>query len=77
MQEYVKTFQQRLADLSWFMKCLNEPIAGLASGCSNLIPSPWWESRFKSQAQYTGEVPLSCMVYVDLNPMRATVAETL
>jgi REP element-mobilizing transposase RayT len=31
VEEYAETFRQRLADLSWFMKCLNEPIARQAN----------------------------------------------
>ncbi|WP_227663104.1 hypothetical protein [Marinobacter halophilus] len=31
VEEYAETFRLRLADLSWFMKCLNEPIARQAN----------------------------------------------
>ena len=31
VEAYAETFRQRLADLSWFMKCLNEPIARQAN----------------------------------------------
>jgi hypothetical protein len=71
----VTVYQRRLVDLSWFMKCLNESIAKEANREEDCT-GHFWESRFKSQALLTEEAVLSCMAYVDLNPVRARMAET-
>jgi REP element-mobilizing transposase RayT len=73
--ERIAQLRRRLSSLSWFNGRLNEFIARAANK-EDMVKGRFWESRFKCQALLDEAAIAACMVYVDLNPIRAGLAAT-
>ena len=73
--ERIAELRKRLCSLSWFMRFLNEYIARAANKEDN-VKGRFWESRFKCQALLDYAAIAGGMVYIDLNPIRAGIAQT-
>jgi hypothetical protein len=69
--------RRRLSDISWWMRLLCQYIAMRANGEEGEGLGRFWQSRFKAVRILDEETLLACAAYVDLNPIRAALAETL
>ena len=74
-KELVTLYRERLSDVSWFNRCLNENIAKRAN-YEDRCKGRFWEGRFKCQRIYDVAGVIACCAYVDLNPVRAGMAAT-
>ena len=70
----VKKYRERLQSLSWFMKCLKEPLSRLANR-QDKTHGAFFERRFISVAMLDEESLLAICAYIDLNPVAAGIVK--
>ena len=66
----------RLSDISWWMRLLCQTIA-IRANREDGETGKFWQSRFRAVRLMDEESLVACAAYVDLNPIRAALAETL
>jgi hypothetical protein len=74
--ERLAPLRTRLSVLSWFMHCLNEPIARRANA-EDQVTGRIWEGRFRCQLLLAERAVLAALAYVYRNPVRAGMTDTL
>jgi hypothetical protein len=72
--KWVAAIRARLQSLSWFMKCLKEPLSRMANR-QDKVRGAFFEQRFKSVAVLDEEALLATCAYIDLNPVAAGIVE--
>jgi hypothetical protein len=72
---WVEPRRERLASVSWFMRIFKQRIARRANR-EDGVTGHFWEGRFQSVPLLDDAAVVSCMAYVDLNPIRAQMATT-
>ena len=65
----------RLSDVSWWMRYFSHYMS-VRSNQEDESSGHFWESRFGSEVLQSESSVLACMIYVDLNPVRAQLAAT-
>ena len=71
----VAELRLRLSDISWWMRYFSHYLA-CRSNREDETSGHFWESRFGSEVLEDEASTVACMIYVDLNPVRAAAART-
>ena len=66
----------RLSDISWWMRLLSQKIGRMANR-EDGETGKFWQARYRAVRLLDEAAILACAAYVDLNPIRAAMAETI
>ena len=72
----LKAIRLRLSDISWWMRLMCQKIAQRANAEEELSGN-FWEDRYRAVRILDETGLLACAAYVELNPIRAALAELL
>ena len=72
----LKAIRLRLSDISWWMRLLSQNIGQRANKEDEEV-GKFWQARYRAVRLLDETAILACAAYVDLNPIRAAMAETL
>jgi len=75
-KEKLKVIRSRLSDISWWMRLLSQNIAQRANFEDGEV-GKFWQARYRAVRLLDETAILACAAYVDLNPIRAAMAETI
>ena len=72
----LETIRLRLSDIAWWMRLLCQNIA-IRANHEDREMGKFFQSRYRAVRLLDEQAILACAAYVDLNPIRAAMAETL
>ncbi len=72
----VAELRRRLSNISWWMRLLCQNF-GQRANAEDRASGKFWESRYRAVRLLDDTALLACAAYVDLNPIRAGIAESL
>ncbi len=72
----LKEIRSRISDVSWWMRLLSQKIAQRANLDDKEV-GKFWQTRYRAVRLLDETAILACAAYVDLNPIRAAMAETI
>ncbi len=72
----LQEIRSRLSDISWWMRLLSQKIGRMANQEDGEV-GKFWQARYRAVRLLDETAILACAAYVDLNPIRAAMAETI
>jgi hypothetical protein len=72
----LREIRRRLSDISWWMRLLSQPLAARANREEDQL-GRFWQGRYRAVRLCDEAAILACAAYVDLNLIRAGLAETI